>query len=264
MELSRYAIQQIVPIIIGKEGDDWYKKGSQLVDWFNKYGARDVYDRLGLPPNPYNKDQRMSRTQYAINTLTRFNNTDKLKSLLEEYINNNSNCIDTLNEIIKPEELKIEQFAGGYHIVGCDGKSKNTGVTDAHFEELQNHVISCLRNAELTIYVAMAWFTNQKIADVLKEKSKDILDIKLVIHRDYTNEEHGVDLNGLCYRYRKAPNGGTMHDKFCVIDNRMVLTDSYNWSIKAETKNEENILTDTHPDTVLKYAIKFKKLFLED
>lgn len=261
MKVSEYAILNIVSIIIGNKGDSWYKKGSQLVAWFNKYGARDIYDKFGLPPNPDNKDQRMSRKQYAVLTLSKMNNSEQMRDILEEFINENICCVEEVQKIIAPEGYAIDKLDGKLHIIGGHHPVVAKGKTDAQFENLQNQVISHLQNAKLSICVAMAWFTNQKIADVLKEKAKDNVDIKLIIHKDHTNDVHGANLDGLCVKYMRAPNGGIMHDKFCVIDNRVVLTGSYNWSNKAETKNEENVLSDTHPDTVMKYSIKFKELF---
>ncbi len=264
MKISQYAIQQIAPIIIGSSDNTCYKSGPMLVAWFNKYGARDVYDKLGLPVNPNDTERRMSRTQYAIYTLSKFNDTDNLKNIIEDFINDNKNVIGKIQEIIEPEGFTIHLFDSKYHIIGCKGIAVNTGVTDAYFENLQNQVIGNLKNAKLSILVAMAWFTNQKIADTLKEKAKENVDVRLVIHRDHINEIHGANLDGLNVKYMQAPKGGVMHDKFCVIDNRFVITGSYNWSVKAETKNEENILIDNTPDTVMKYSIQFKKLYYEE
>jgi len=48
MKLSPYIIQELAPIVIGDSYTP-YRKGPQLVRLFNKYGAKDVYDDLGLP-----------------------------------------------------------------------------------------------------------------------------------------------------------------------------------------------------------------------
>ncbi len=261
MKISDYAIQQIGALIIGAGG---YKSGRELVDWFNKYGIRDVYDNYGLPPNPNNKGQRLSRSQYVQYSLERFNNTENLKHFLEDFINRNKYIVEKIREFVEPEGFQIMQFDKQYTIVGCGQTLVNNGITDARFEKIQTDIIRHINEAKLSIHIAMAWFTNQTIADALKEKAKDNVDVKLVINQDYTNVTNGADLSGLCYKFIKAKNGGIMHNKFCVIDNRIVITGSYNWSVKAETKNDENILIDTNIDTVMKFSVKFKNLFFDE
>lgn len=264
MKLSQYTIQQIVPFIIGKDGEVGYMKGKMLVNWFNQFGRRDVYDEKGLPPNPNNQEQRMSRKQYAEYALKSINNTDNIKLLIESYLSECPNSIDEIRHIIQPERFDIEILDGKPIIIGATNMNPIQNQTDAHFDEIQGIVIGNLLKAQLSIHIAMAWFTNQKIADVLKVKAKENVDIKIVIHDDFINQEYGANLDGLTYKLVKTQHGGIMHNKFCVIDNRVVITGSYNWSTKAETKNEENVIVDYSPDTVMKYALQFKELYFQE
>lgn len=72
------------------------------------------------------------------------------------------------------------------------------------------------------------------------EKYKGGVDVKVLSFDDYTTSKFGVDLGEIPHKKVKAPSGGVMHDRFCVIDNQKVLAGSYNWSEKAE-KNVENV-----------------------
>ena len=168
---------------------------------------------------------------------------------------------DNIN--IEVQVFDIELFEDKPTIIGATHIDPIQNQVDAHFEEIQRIVIGLLHEAKLSIHIAMAWFTNQNIADVLKAKAKENIDIKLALHDDFINREHGANLDGLNYRLVK-PIGGIMHNKFCVIDNRVVITGSYNWSTKAETKNEENVLVEKHPETVMKYSVRFKELFYNE
>lgn len=51
MKLSDYAIKSLIPLVTGDSELTNYKKGSELIDFFNSYGYRDVYDfsKGGLP-----------------------------------------------------------------------------------------------------------------------------------------------------------------------------------------------------------------------
>ena len=54
---------------------------------------------------------------------------------------------------------------------------------------------------------------------------------------------------------------GLMHNKFVVIDDHVVLTGSFNWTISADKKNAENLLSITDKDIAQKYAKQFKHLW---
>ena len=107
----------------------------------------------------------------------------------------------------------------------------------------------------------MAWFTNETIFQKLIEKSKQGVDVKLAIFDDGINRKHGVDVSQLPHvMLKRGLRGGLMHNKFCVIDNQIVITGSYNWSDNAEFKNDENITIEHDPDQATKYSIEYKRL----
>ncbi len=133
--------------------------------------------------------------------------------------------------------------------------------TDAYFDNIEKQVINDLKAARVSILVAMAWFTNQRIADVLVEKYKEGLDVRVVSFDDHVNAKFGVDLDGIPHKKVKSPSGGIMHDKFCVIDNQKVLTGSYNWSVNAENKNVENVPVIYDDARASDYSVEFRRLF---
>ena len=50
-----------------------------------------------------------------------------------------------------------------------------------------------------------------------------------------------------------------MHNKFCIIDDELVITGSYNWTTSADLKNDENVLFITSDKTVRAYRVQFEK-----
>ena len=133
--------------------------------------------------------------------------------------------------------------------------------TDAYFENIEKQVINDLKRARVSIHVAMAWFTNQRIADVLVEKFNEGLDVKVASFDDHTNAKFGVQIDGIPHHLVKGTRGGIMHDKFCVIDNQKVLTGSYNWSNKAENKNDENAAVIYDDVRASDYSVAFRRLW---
>ena len=54
-----------------------------------------------------------------------------------------------------------------------------------------------------------------------------------------------------------------MHHKFAIIDNKTVLTGSYNWTRSAELYNHENVIVLHDEDTNRQYKNEFNKLWKE-
>jgi len=106
----------------------------------------------------------------------------------------------------------------------------------------------------------MGWFTNETLRNKLLEKQAQGVDVKVALYDDGINKKHGVDLSGLPHVKVKGERGGIMHHKFCVIDNQVVITGSYNWSNNAEFRNTENITVERDPGQATKYSVEFRNL----
>ena len=52
-----------------------------------------------------------------------------------------------------------------------------------------------------------------------------------------------------------------MHHKFCVIDNSVVVTGSFNWTDQAVNHNQENLLFLENKDLARQYSDEFQRLW---
>jgi hypothetical protein len=134
--------------------------------------------------------------------------------------------------------------------------------TEAIFENIAERILQEISSAEQSVFIAVAWFTNKNIFDLLLQKAKHGCKVSVMVSKDEINENSYVDFERLNFGMSKVYKVGDretklMHNKFCVIDHNTVITGSYNWSYKAET-NFENIVV-TKGDTVL--AEQFVKEF---
>lgn len=132
---------------------------------------------------------------------------------------------------------------------------------DAYFNLIADKIIKDLDKARVSIYVCIAWFTNQNIADKLVEKYKQGIDVKVIFYDDHTNSKFGVNIDGIPFKAVRGSRGGLMHNKYCVIDNQIVITGSYNWSENAEKKNDENTAVMYDYDRASDYSVEFRKMF---
>lgn len=138
----------------------------------------------------------------------------------------------------------------------------------AFFKEIRSKIISQLEDAKKEVIVAMAWFTSGELFEALLNCRKRKVSVKLVLLDNATNfMPYAPDFNELIsaggiVRIARLENG-FMHHKFCVIDGRLVITGSYNWTYYAETRNLENILITDNPDAVKLYLEAFNHLVEE-
>lgn len=131
---------------------------------------------------------------------------------------------------------------------------------EAFFAGIESQIIDALDKAEATINVCVAWFTNTRLRDKLIEKKKEGIDVKVIIYKDGVNHSKGVDLSQLPHKEFRGERGGIMHDKFCVIDNVTTICGSYNWTLNAENKNDED--ASFHVEDY-KFASKYTRRFNE-
>ena len=134
-------------------------------------------------------------------------------------------------------------------------------VNQAHFNEIQDQILAELDKAEVSIWVVIAWFTNDVLFNKLLEKLKNGVDVRVAMFDDGVNRKHGVDISQLPHTLiKRGQRGGLMHDKFCVIDNQVVITGSYNWTTNAEFRNDENITIEHDPKQATRFSVEYIKL----
>lgn len=109
--------------------------------------------------------------------------------------------------------------------------------------KIQNAIQLELFKAKSSIKIAVAWFTNELLLQPLILKLQNGISVELIINDDEINRggENSLDFTeftdaGGIIHWNKSRQ--LMHDKFCIIDNSIIITGSYNWTNKAEYNNE--------------------------
>jgi phosphatidylserine/phosphatidylglycerophosphate/cardiolipin synthase-like enzyme len=265
MILSDYAIKQLVPYVTG-DGCPPSRTGPKLVELFNKFGLRDIYDfnNGGLPDIGKKNGHRPSRKEYVEARLRELSSKPEFRDLLSQVINEiqkGETTIDDLNTILNPEKFSVIQTGETYTLQGGIVNRRKPVVNQAHFLDIQNKILDALDGGKVSIRVVMAWFTNEALFNKLLEKHNVGVDVQVAIYDDGVNRKHGVDISKVPHKMiKRGQRGGLMHDKFCIIDNQVVVTGSYNWTNNAEFRNDENITIEHDPDQATKYSIEYRRL----
>lgn len=201
-------------------------------------------------------DSMVEKLQKLLNTLKEVKNVNITESQSNAHPGNTLTIypkpkvnIETLDKIVKST---LDKYYSGVTEV------KTEIILQVDFQNIEQKILDALDEAQATIDVCVAWFTNTTLQKKLLEKLKEGCKVRVMIDSNYTNQKHGVDLTPFEYKAVNAERKGIMHRKFCVIDNNVLIHGSYNWTTNAETKNDEEI--SVHKNNV-KMASQYTKEF---
>jgi len=140
-------------------------------------------------------------------------------------------------------------------------------VLQAMFSNIEKCLLSNIKNTNGHLRIAVAWFTNPNIYELLiklLEKGKKIEIILCDDSINFTNEK--VDFQKLInkgaeIRISRYPK--LMHNKFCVIDRKLIISGSYNYTINAEKNNFENVIISTDISLINQFLNHFEELITQ-
>lgn len=134
----------------------------------------------------------------------------------------------------------------------------------AHFKGLKPLVLEQIQTASSSIKIAVAWFTDQDILNLLIAKRQAGVRVILVLSNDSKNfdESYSLDFNDFRQIGGKliVADKAFMHHKFCIIDNATLLTGSANYTYNGFHKNSESIMLIDNQEAINDYLIQFELL----
>ena len=129
----------------------------------------------------------------------------------------------------------------------------------------QKAIIKNINQAEAFINIAMYVFTDKEIAIPLIDAQKR--GVKVRVYLDKSQIESSYSVSSLLVqkgiKVRISTNNYIMHNKFAIIDNRLLLTGSYNWTFSANNRNDENLMIIDDPEVIARYQNQFEKLWFD-
>lgn len=132
-------------------------------------------------------------------------------------------------------------------------------------EPVRTHIVRLLSQAQERIEVLAFAFTDDEIGAALVERHQAGVAVRVVFERRNARgvgsefpllQAAGVDIlhDGNCY---------TMHHKVIIIDQRIVITGSYNFTARAESINDENTLIIYDPILAAAYSEEFARVYAQ-
>lgn len=114
----------------------------------------------------------------------------------------------------------------------------------------------------------MAWFTNDLLFQPLLLKLDAGVEVTIMTNKDEINfaDTNDVDFDefiqrgGCIYWNERSDKSRLLHHKFCIIDDSVVISGSYNWTNGAEYNDEDITVYSEEPETTKHYSDIFDKL----
>ena len=137
---------------------------------------------------------------------------------------------------------------------------------------IEETLIRAIDSAKVSVEVAMFSFYSQKIADALLAAREKNPELKIRLALDLSQSRlaklddffafHGFDIVIVAGPNRQGdPMYEKMHNKFMIVDGKLLVTGSFNYSPNAETNSFENVNFINDPFDVAGYVWFFQQVY---
>jgi hypothetical protein len=129
--------------------------------------------------------------------------------------------------------------------------------------EIKQRIISEINSSKHSIYLAMAWFTDRDIANAIIEAKNRGINVGVILSSNVQNENVKQlfrNANIDVHAFDTGDERGMMHHKFCLIDRKISINGSYNYSYNASNNNVENIHVSDNYEVHNQLFLEFERL----
>lgn len=117
-----------------------------------------------------------------------------------------------------------------------------------------------LSKARSEVLIAMAWFTDNELFATVQGCLDRHVKVSIIISDQPDNEKLDFALlekQGAEVTKVKNVGWGIMNQKFCVIDQAVAITGSYNWSNNSKSNNHVSVIVTNYPKTITELTDTF-------
>lgn len=128
---------------------------------------------------------------------------------------------------------------------------------------LENAIVPLVQSANQSIRFLAFSFTDYPLADAMSQRFKAGVDVAGVFEK-VGSETEAAELRTLMCRsvpVKQDGNRGFLHHKVIVVDERIVITGSLNFSTNAEENNDENVIIIDNPEIARLYLQEFERVW---
>ena len=141
-----------------------------------------------------------------------------------------------------------------------------------------------LKSAEKSIDSALFVFSAQRLSNILETRYEEKVKIRTLLEPDFAYRfySEGLDMTGVAlsnnckYELNNQPwknpinttgvplltSGDLLHHKYAVVDQKIVITGSHNWTEAANKGNDETVLVIENPKVAAHFVREFERLYV--
>jgi len=131
--------------------------------------------------------------------------------------------------------------------------------------EIKNEISKLLRDATTRVDLCIFTITDHELARQIIACHKRGVKVRII-----TDDEKNTAKGSEIFKFEKAGipiktdhSHYHMHNKFGIIDNKIAITGSFNWTYTATKHNQENLLATSKSEIVKQYNDEFERLWKE-
>ena len=124
-------------------------------------------------------------------------------------------------------------------------------------------LVPVLESAQKSIYFLAYSFTSNQLGDIVRQKAEAGLTVAGVMDDEQVRSNQGTEFDP----FRQAEldvriDGidGLMHHKVFIVDEKIVVLGSYNFSQSAEERNDENMIIVYNPAIAQQFLLEFQRV----
>ncbi|MDR1997228.1 MAG: phospholipase D family protein [Candidatus Margulisbacteria bacterium] len=142
----------------------------------------------------------------------------------------------------------------------------NIAVYFAPQDKPDQKLIRLLNQAKTEVNIAVYSLTKTDIAQAIVSARQRGVKVRILTDREQAANKYARDEYFESYQIPVArdTHKGYMHHKFAVIDGKIVVTGSYNWSNNASYNNDENMLVIESPELAEIFNNEFGRLWQQN
>lgn len=136
----------------------------------------------------------------------------------------------------------------------------------AYMDNLQSQIQLRLNRASREVRIAVAWISFDQYESIFRNLASKGVIVKILCSDTPQNRSQSATTNalmqcGVDIRLCTMPSTSNfMHHKFCIIDQSIVLSGSFNWSRNAARSFENLLVIEDEPQVITQFLSEFDKV----
>ncbi len=228
----------------------------------------------GIPTRPDERSAFMHNKFYVFDRSIVWTGSTNI-TVNDVYRNNNNVIVLVSPELAENYTVEFEEmFLDGQFGATSPANTPNPGVAvgdmwvENYFapdDDVMTQLASMVSEAQESIYFMAFSYTHSDLGEVMEERFAAGVDVRGIFETRGANTEfsecprllqRGADV-------RLDGNPRTFHHKVIIVDESIVATGSFNFSVNAAQRNDENLLIIHNPHVAARYLEEFERRMAE-